>query len=166
VRPSCRLGASSTGWCGSPERGGRLPAALFDLLTGLLDSWTLWNNAAGNPEDENRIMILVKKGFIDNVIDIFIFALIILSISFFLFTDRNAQFGPFFGMIMERKLLVIPSFSIIFVGSIFLYIRNLNFLSRSRSAKIFILHSKKISFSLYVVAAVFLILALLRKLNL
>jgi 2-haloacid dehalogenase len=29
----------------------RPQAVLFDLLTGLLDSWTLWNNVAGNAED-------------------------------------------------------------------------------------------------------------------
>src|SRR5271166_6885337 len=31
-----------------PER--RFDAVLFDLLTALLDSWTLWNNVAGNTE--------------------------------------------------------------------------------------------------------------------
>jgi len=29
----------------------RFDAVLFDLLTALLDSWTLWNNVAGNAED-------------------------------------------------------------------------------------------------------------------
>ena len=29
-------------------------AVLFDLLTALLDSWTLWNNVAGSPEDGGR----------------------------------------------------------------------------------------------------------------
>ena len=32
-----------------PDR--RFDAILFDLLTALLDSWTLWNNVAGNAED-------------------------------------------------------------------------------------------------------------------
>ena len=29
-------------------------AVLFDLLTALLDSWTLWNRVAGNAEDGRR----------------------------------------------------------------------------------------------------------------
>jgi 2-haloalkanoic acid dehalogenase type II len=29
----------------------RFDAVLFDLLTGLLDSWTLWNSVAGSPEN-------------------------------------------------------------------------------------------------------------------
>ena len=32
----------------------RYDAVLFDLLTALLDSWTLWNRVAGNPEDGKR----------------------------------------------------------------------------------------------------------------
>ena len=32
----------------------RFDAVLFDLLTALLDSWTLWNNVAGNTEDGRR----------------------------------------------------------------------------------------------------------------
>lgn len=32
----------------------RYRAVLFDLLTGLLDSWTLWNRIAGNEEDGRR----------------------------------------------------------------------------------------------------------------
>jgi 2-haloacid dehalogenase len=31
-------------------RDRRFDAVLFDLLTALLDSWTLWNNVAGSPE--------------------------------------------------------------------------------------------------------------------
>jgi 2-haloalkanoic acid dehalogenase type II len=34
--------------------GGRFQAVLFDLLTGLIDSWTLWNDAAGNEPDGRR----------------------------------------------------------------------------------------------------------------
>jgi 2-haloalkanoic acid dehalogenase type II len=32
----------------------RYSAVAFDLLTGLLDSWTLWNRVAGNPEAGRR----------------------------------------------------------------------------------------------------------------
>jgi 2-haloalkanoic acid dehalogenase type II len=32
----------------------RYDAVLFDLLTGLLDSWTLWNRVAGNAHDGRR----------------------------------------------------------------------------------------------------------------
>jgi 2-haloacid dehalogenase len=32
----------------------RYDAVVFDLLTGLLDSWTLWNSVAGSPEDGMR----------------------------------------------------------------------------------------------------------------
>ena len=32
----------------------RYDAVLFDLLTALLDSWSLWNRIAGNPEDGAR----------------------------------------------------------------------------------------------------------------
>ena len=32
----------------------RFDAFLFDLLTGLLDSWTLWDNLAGSTEDGRR----------------------------------------------------------------------------------------------------------------
>jgi 2-haloacid dehalogenase len=32
----------------------RFDAVLFDLLTALLDSWTLWNTVAGSPEDGGR----------------------------------------------------------------------------------------------------------------
>src|SRR6516165_3271788 len=32
----------------------RFDAVLFDLLTALLDSWTLWNNIARNPEDGRK----------------------------------------------------------------------------------------------------------------
>jgi 2-haloacid dehalogenase len=32
----------------------RFDAVLFDLLTALLDSWTLWNIVAGNPEDGRK----------------------------------------------------------------------------------------------------------------
>ena len=32
----------------------KFDAVLFDLLTGLLDSWTLWNNVAGNVEDGRK----------------------------------------------------------------------------------------------------------------
>ena len=32
----------------------RFDAVLFDLLTALLDSWTLWNTVAGNPEDGRK----------------------------------------------------------------------------------------------------------------
>jgi 2-haloacid dehalogenase len=32
----------------------KFDAALFDLLTALLDSWTLWNNIAGSEEDGRR----------------------------------------------------------------------------------------------------------------
>jgi 2-haloacid dehalogenase len=32
----------------------RFDAVLFDLLTALLDSWSLWNNVAGNPEDGGK----------------------------------------------------------------------------------------------------------------
>lgn len=32
----------------------RFDAVLFDLLTALLDSWTLWNKVAGNNEDGHR----------------------------------------------------------------------------------------------------------------
>ena len=32
----------------------RFDAVLFDLLTGLLDSWTLWDNLAGSTEDGRR----------------------------------------------------------------------------------------------------------------
>lgn len=32
----------------------RFDAVLFDLLTALLDSWTLWNNVAGNAEDGRK----------------------------------------------------------------------------------------------------------------
>ena len=35
-----------------PER--RFDAVLFDLLTALLDSWTLWDNVAGSAEDGRR----------------------------------------------------------------------------------------------------------------
>jgi len=35
-----------------PER--RYDAVLFDLLTALLDSWTLWNDIAGNTEDGRK----------------------------------------------------------------------------------------------------------------
>lgn len=34
----------------TPEGGGRYDAVIFDLLSGLLDSWTLWNGVAGSPE--------------------------------------------------------------------------------------------------------------------
>lgn len=34
--------------------GRRFRAVLFDLLTGLLDSWTLWDSVAGNPDDGRR----------------------------------------------------------------------------------------------------------------
>jgi hypothetical protein len=36
----------------STER--RFDAVLFDLLTGLLDSWALWDNVAGSTEDGRR----------------------------------------------------------------------------------------------------------------
>lgn len=32
----------------------RYDAVIFDLLTGLIDSWTLWNEAAGDPETGGR----------------------------------------------------------------------------------------------------------------
>lgn len=32
----------------------RYDVVLFDLLTGLLDSWTLWNRVAGSAEDGRR----------------------------------------------------------------------------------------------------------------
>jgi 2-haloacid dehalogenase len=32
----------------------RYEAVLFDLLTALVDSWTLWNKVAGNPQDGKR----------------------------------------------------------------------------------------------------------------
>ncbi len=32
----------------------RFDAVVFDLLTGLLDSWTLWNDVAGNEEDGRK----------------------------------------------------------------------------------------------------------------
>src|SRR5437660_10808176 len=32
----------------------RFDAVLFDLLTALLDSWTLWNIVAGSPEDGRK----------------------------------------------------------------------------------------------------------------
>jgi 2-haloacid dehalogenase len=32
----------------------RFDAVLFDLLTALLDSWSLWNDVAGNPEDGGK----------------------------------------------------------------------------------------------------------------
>src|SRR5438477_5204905 len=32
----------------------RYDAVVFDLLTGLLDSWTLWNSVAGSAEDGMR----------------------------------------------------------------------------------------------------------------
>ena len=32
----------------------RYDAVIFDLLTGLIDSWTLWNEAAGDPETGER----------------------------------------------------------------------------------------------------------------
>jgi 2-haloacid dehalogenase len=35
-----------------PDR--RFDAVLFDLLTALLDSWTLWNNVAGSAEDGRK----------------------------------------------------------------------------------------------------------------
>jgi 2-haloalkanoic acid dehalogenase type II len=34
--------------------GRRFDAVLFDLLTALLDSWSLWNRVAGTPEDGER----------------------------------------------------------------------------------------------------------------
>jgi 2-haloacid dehalogenase len=34
--------------------GGKFCAVLFDLLTGLLDSWTLWDSVAGNADDGRR----------------------------------------------------------------------------------------------------------------
>jgi hypothetical protein len=34
--------------------GGKFRAVLFDLLTGLIDSWTLWDSVAGNREDGRR----------------------------------------------------------------------------------------------------------------
>jgi hypothetical protein len=34
--------------------GGKFRAVVFDLLTGLLDSWTLWDSIAGNVGDGRR----------------------------------------------------------------------------------------------------------------
>ena len=34
--------------------GGDFDAVMFDLLTALIDSWTLWNDVAGSPEDGRR----------------------------------------------------------------------------------------------------------------
>jgi 2-haloalkanoic acid dehalogenase type II len=39
---------------GAPYRLAAYDAVLFDLLTALLDSWSLWNRIAGNPEDGAR----------------------------------------------------------------------------------------------------------------
>ena len=38
-------------------------AVVFDLLTALLDSWTLWNDVAGSPDDERmkRLARLVDE---------------------------------------------------------------------------------------------------------
>lgn len=38
----------------SPKVERKFDAVLFDLLTALLDSWTLWNIVAGNPEDGRK----------------------------------------------------------------------------------------------------------------
>ena len=35
-------------------RGAKYDAVAFDLLTALVDSWTLWNDVAGSPEDGMR----------------------------------------------------------------------------------------------------------------
>ena len=40
----------STAWAASAEGGVKYDAVVFDLLTALLDSWTLWNDVAGSPE--------------------------------------------------------------------------------------------------------------------
>jgi 2-haloacid dehalogenase len=37
-----------------PAKPLKYDAVVFDLLTALLDSWTLWNEAAGSPEDGMR----------------------------------------------------------------------------------------------------------------
>jgi len=38
----------------SPRGERKFEAVLFDLLTALLDSWSLWNIVAGNPEDGRK----------------------------------------------------------------------------------------------------------------
>ncbi len=38
----------------SPRSERKFDAVLFDLLTALLDSWTLWNTVAGSPEDGRK----------------------------------------------------------------------------------------------------------------
>src|ERR1700758_4252696 len=38
----------------SPRAERRFDVVLFDLLTALLDSWTLWNIVAGSPEDGRK----------------------------------------------------------------------------------------------------------------
>lgn len=38
----------------SNDRGGTFDAIAFDLLTALIDSWSLWNDAAGSPDDGLR----------------------------------------------------------------------------------------------------------------
>ena len=39
----------------SPRAERKFDAVLFDLLTALLDSWTLWNLVAGSPEEQTRL---------------------------------------------------------------------------------------------------------------
>ncbi len=38
----------------TPDRSGPIQAVVFDLLTALLDSWTVWNRAAGSDSDGLR----------------------------------------------------------------------------------------------------------------
>src|SRR6266436_7128320 len=38
----------------SPRAERKFDAVLFDLLTALLDSWTLWDIVAGSPEDGRK----------------------------------------------------------------------------------------------------------------
>ena len=38
----------------APANGRRFEAVLFDLLTALLDSWTLWNSVAGSEADGRK----------------------------------------------------------------------------------------------------------------
>lgn len=40
----------------------RFDAVLFDLLTALLDSWSLWNDVAGNPEDGGKWRAAYLRG--------------------------------------------------------------------------------------------------------
>src|SRR5438552_1433878 len=42
------------GWGRSAMYGRQFDAVVFDLLSALIDSWTLWNSAAGSPKDGLR----------------------------------------------------------------------------------------------------------------